>query len=496
MFHTSESDLFFYLCIPLSILLVFLILFKWLSSVPESHKNRPPSPLKLPVIGNLHQLGSSPHSYLHDLAKKHGPLMLIHLGSVPVVVASTPETAQEILKTHDLEFCYRPKSSISHALSFGSKDIAFSPYGEYWRQIKSISMLQLLSTQRVRSFRQVREEETRVMIDMITKSHGSLVDFKELLTSLTSNVVCRVTLGKTYQGLKFKHLLTRVTYLLGVFSAGSYIPWLSWVGRLWGLERAAIELAPEVDAFLEGVLEEHINKRSRADVDDETDKPQDFLDILLDPIISLHRDTVKAIILNVFAAGIESTAASIEWALSELLRHPQAMRKLQLEVSEVAQGRSTISEEDVEKMPYLKAVIKEALRLHPPAPLLITREAIKDVKLMGYDIAAGTQVLVNAFAIARDPSLWDEPDKFKPERFLSNAIDYKRHHFEYLPFGAGRRMCPGTQFSIAIDQIVIANLVYKFDLALPDDEELDMSENMGLVVHKMAPLMAMAIPHF
>ncbi|KAL7617959.1 hypothetical protein Lser_V15G01077 [Lactuca serriola] len=505
MFLSFDLPLF-----PLILTLIVLLLFipyKMFSSASKTRKNQPPSPRKLPIIGNLHQLGSNPHRSLQALTQAHGPLVLIQLGSVPVLVASTAEAAREILKTHDVIFANRPKLSIPDTLTYGSKNIAFSQYGEYWRQVRSIAVLALLSSRRVQSFRRVREEETRLLIDKIGENCGSLVDLGDLLNSLTNNIVCRVALGRTYHGMKFNDLLARFAYLLGAFSVGNYIGWLSWVDRLSGLEARTKKVAEEFDEFLESVLEEHINKKRavEGDIGGENYENQDYVDILLDAQrenttnFILDRDIIKATIIDVFAAGTDTTFAAIEWAISELIRHPRVMKKLQKEVSEIAQGKSMISEEDLEKMHYLHAVLKETLRLHTPLPLLISRKSSEYVKLMGYDIQAGTQVIINAWAIGRDPSLWEDAEEFKPERFLNSCIDYKGVHFEFLPFGAGRRGCPGIQFAIVIKELVLANLVYKYDLALPDDvrgEELDMSEYTGLTLHRKFPLLVVPNPHF
>lgn len=175
------------------------------------------------------------------------------------------------------------------------------------------------------------------------------------------------------------------------------------------------------------------------------------------------------------------------------------MDKLQREVTEIAQGRAMILEEDLERMVYLKAVIKEALRLHPPLPLLLPRISIQSVKLMGYDIAAGTQVIMNAWAIGRDPSLWEESNEFRPERFLNNSINYQGLQFEWLPFGAGRRSCPGIQFSVPVIELALANIVYKFDMALPNgmkNEDLDMTESFGIAMNRKSTLLVSVIPRF
>ncbi|CAH1439737.1 unnamed protein product [Lactuca virosa] len=462
--------------IPVILVLFLFTPFARFSSASKTHKNQPPSPRKLPIIGNLHKIGLNAHRSLLALTQKHGPLVLIQLGSVPVLVASSAEAAQEILKTHDVIFASRPKLSIPDALTYGSKDIAFSPYGEYWRQVRSIAVLGLLSSRRVQSFQRVREEETCLMIDKIGEICGSIVDLGELLTIFTNNVVCRVAFGRKFHGVKFNDLLKRFTYLLGAFSVGNYIPWLSWVDRFNGLEARIKKVAVEFDEVLETVLEEHISKKRavEGDVSGENEEGQDLVNILLDAqrehtttSFTLERDVIKAAIMK--------------------------------EVTEIAQGKSMISEEDLEKMHYLHAVIKETLRLHTPLPLLISRQSTEYVKLMGYDIPAGTQVIINAWAIGRDPSLWEEAEKFWPERFLKSSIDYKGMHFEFLPFGAGRRGCPGIQFAIVINELALANLVYKYDFAVPDDmrgDELDMSEITGLTLHRKSPLLVVATSCF
>ncbi|GJR45506.1 cytochrome P450 71A4-like protein [Tanacetum coccineum] len=485
------------------VLLLLLIPFQWLSSTSQKQKNTLPSIPKLPIIGNLHQLGSTPHLSLRALSKKHGPLTLIHLGSVPVVLVSSAEGARAVLKTHDLIFSNRPKFNIPAKLTYGAKDIGFAPYGEYWRKLKSIVVAHLLSHKCIRSFCSIRERETISMIDIMGKSCGAVVDLSEMIISLTNNIICQVALGRTYSDLKFKDLLIRYQNLLGVMSVGSYISWLSWVDWLSGLEGETNKVARELSEFFDGVIEEHINKNKM--VIDGKEKEKDFVDILLDiqtdntADFTFERDTIKAVISDVFLGGTYTTFSTIEWALSELIRFPKTMKKLQVEVTKIAQGRPLITEDDIVNMHYLKAVLKETLRLHTPLPILVPHESTQDVNLMGYDIPQGTQVIINAWAIARDPLLWDEPDKFKPERFLNSSVDFKGFDFELLPFGAGRRVCPGIEFTATINELVLANIVYKYDLALPNNgrpEELDMNEIVGIIVQKKSPLLVVPTPRF
>lgn len=166
---------------------------------------------------------------------------------------------------------------------------------------------------------------------------------------------------------------------------------------------------------------------------------------------------------DMFAGGTDTTHTVLEWAMTELLRHPAVMKELQEEVRRITNGQADITEDDMEQMKYLKAVIKKTLRLHPLIPLLVPRESVQDVKINKYNIASGTRVITNAWAIHRDPTTWEEPEKFHPERFLNSSIDFKGQDFQLIPFGSGRRGCPGILFAIANNEIVIANLMSKFN---------------------------------
>lgn len=200
-----------------------------------------------------------------------------------------------------------------------------------------------------------------------------------------------------------------------------------------------------------------------------------------------------------FSAGTDTISTLLEWAMTELLRHPNVMKKLQEEGRTVGGDRTHITEDDLSNMKYLKAVIKETLRLHPPIPLLVPRESRKDIKLKGYHIERGTRVIINAWAIARDPSYWDQPEEFKPERFLNNSIDIKGNDFQLIPFGAGRRGCPGIVYAMVANELVLANLVHQFNWTLPAGvlglEAIDMSETVGLTMHRKTPLVAVVVPN-
>ncbi|KAI3777634.1 hypothetical protein L1987_47435 [Smallanthus sonchifolius] len=228
---------------------------------------------------------------------------------------------------------------------------------------------------------------------------------------------------------------------------------------------------------------------------------EDFLDVLLkiqkdDKIgATLDRLAIKALLLDAYSAGTHTTATVIEWAFAELIKHPSILKKVQDELRMVVKDKQQINEGDIDNMKYLKSVLKETLRLHPPTPTLIPRVAMQDVKVMGYDVAKGTQVIINAWAIARDPKVWDDPNEFRPERFLDCTIDFKGYDFDLIPFGAGRRGCPGITFAMTTNESVLANLLFKFNWELPNggkEDDLDMNEYPALTVHKKVPLLAIA----
>ena len=189
-------------------------------------------------------------------------------------------------------------------------------------------------------------------------------------------------------------------------------------------------------------------------------------------------------------AGSETTSSTIEWALTELLTNPESLNKAKAELAQAVGADRTFEEDDIDNLPYLKAVIKETLRLHPPIPFLVPRRAMEDTNFQGYHIPKDTQVLVNAWAIGRDPEVWDEPWSFKPERFLGSTVDYKGQNYELIPFGAGRRMCAGVPLAHRMLHLILGSLLHKFDWELDCKEKIDMNDRMGITVRKAEPLIA------
>ncbi|XP_058763255.1 cytochrome P450 736A117-like [Vicia villosa] len=476
---------------------LFLFLLIKLYSYSSETKNSPP---RLPLIGNLHQIGSFPHRNFYALAKKYGPFMQMYFGKVPILVISSAEAARDITKTHDHVFANRPPKINYDILLYNFRDVSSAPYGEYWRQLRSICMLHLLSAKRVKSLRAVREEELVLMMDKIRdySSKSLPVNLSELIASKTNDVVCRATLGNKYSGESgtgFAKLMMDFTELLGTFMVGDYVPSLDWMTHLSGYYSRAKKVAKQFDDLLEGVVEERFNN-PKGDDEEQTD----LVDVLLwiQRIESLgfpiDRTTIKALLLDMFVAGTDTISTLLEWEMSELLKNPHMMKRLKEEARTVANGRTYITEDDLSNMKYLKAVAKEALRMYPPIPLLVPRECRQDVKVNGYNIKAGTRVFINAWGIARDPRYWDQPDEFRPERFLDTSVDVKGIDYQLIPFGSGRRGCPGLVYAMAANDLVLANLVHQFNWELPGGAgaKVDMSEAFGFTVHRKFPLMAYA----
>ncbi|KAL1307337.1 hypothetical protein AAHE18_17G025300 [Arachis hypogaea] len=369
--YSSSSSLPFFLFSLIIFILFISQLLKLLdkkSKVTSKKKEKlPPGPWTLPLIGSIHHLvgKSLPHHRMRDLAKKYGPLMHFKLGEASIMVVSSPEVAKEVFKTFDINFAERPRHLGADILTYGSTNIATARYGGYWKQLRRICSMELLSPKRVSSFKSIREEE------------------------------------------------------------------------------------------------------------------------------------------DLYGAGIETSSAVIEWTISELVKNPEAMARAQEEVRKAfgTKESSSSSSSSLENLTYLKAVIKETMRLHPPFPLLLPRECRETCEINGYTIAAGSQVIVNAWAIGRDPNHWggeEDAERFRPERFLECSIDYKGCDVEFIPFGAGRRICPGIYFAVSSIEICVAQLLYYFDWKVPKngdiEGELDMTEYFGSTARRKNDLILVPIP--
>ncbi|RYR67582.1 hypothetical protein Ahy_A03g013980 [Arachis hypogaea] len=459
--------------------------------------NLPPSPPKLPIIGNLHQLGTLPHQSLKALSKKYGPLLLLQLGQTQALVVSSAELVEEIAKSHDIAFSNRANTKAAKIFFYQCKEVGFAPYGEEWRMKRKLCVLELLSTNRVRSFQPIRKDEVSMMINTICEAcaKGSIVNLSKMIITTANNISSRCIFGRSSDGRKgIGEVVRKMMSQLTTLGIGDLFPSLNWVDVLTGFNSRLKVTFAELDAFLEEVIEEHKRKKKDKNIiNDSSYDNKDFVDIFLQLQeknmleFELTGDTIRGILMDMFVGGSDTVSTTLEWAFSELAKNPKCMKKAQ--------------EEDWGCPIHLtkKKKKKETLRLHPPVPLLVPRETSTSVKLNGYNIPNKTTVYVNSYAIHRDPKLWENAEEFIPERFEGNnddqQVDYKVIDFQLIPFGIGRRGCPGVSFGIASAEYLMANLLYWFDWKVPnnnsngdDDFEMDMSELSGMTVTKKQPL--------
>ncbi|RHN41016.1 putative cytochrome P450 [Medicago truncatula] len=463
-------------------------------------KNIPPGPWKLPILGNiLHLVATNPPRRLRDLAKKYGPLMHLQLGEIFFIVISSPEVAKEVLKTHDIIFASRPHLLATDIASYNSMDIAFSPYGDYWRQLRKICAIELLSTRRVKSLWSVRQKEINSLLKKIASNEGSEFNITEELLSMMYTFTSKAAFGKKYlEQEEFISVVKQLIKLAGGFYIGDLFPSAQWIQNISGLKPKLEKLSQQVDRILGRIITDHKETISRRENEGLPEAEEDLIDCLLkfvesgsDMDFELTTDNVKAIILDVFSAGSETAATTVNWAMAEMMKNPRVLKKAQAEVRKGFDRRGMVDEATIGEFKYLKSIIKESLRLHPSVPLLLPRESREACEINGYHIPVKSRVLVNAWAIGRDPKYWNDPDKFYPERFIDSSIDFSGTNFEFIPFGAGRRICPGMNYGLANVEQVLALLLYHFDWKLPNgmkSEELELGEEFGVTMARKGDL--------
>ncbi|KAI3690638.1 hypothetical protein L2E82_48794 [Cichorium intybus] len=475
-----------------SIALATLIFFLFKIATRQTSKTKLlPQPWGLPFIGHMHHLiGTLPHRGLANLAKKYGSLMHLQLGELSTIVVSSPKLAQEVLTNHDLTFADRPINLTAEVVVYHSSDIVFSPYGEYWRQLRKLCTLELLSAKKVKSFQSLREDECWNLVQEIRSSgSGRPINISRRVFGTIALIVSKAAFGKGVKDLtEFTDLIKKILTEMGGFDMSDVFPSKTFIHHLSGKKARLAKIHNNVDNILNKIFSETLKNRSNT-------SEESLLDILLrlkdNSEFPLTVDNIKAVLLDVFAAGEDTSAATVEWALSEAIRNPRIMEKLQAELRETLKGKARILEDDIRDLSYLNQVIKETLRLHPPGPLLMARESRESCVLGGYDIPKKTKLQINAFAINRDPEYWNDPECFIPERFEHNPTNIIGTEYEYIPFGAGRRMCPGVGLGLANVRLPLSNLLYHFNWKLPNgvkNEDLDMSECFGAAVHRKCDL--------
>uniref|UniRef100_A0ACD5UXF2 Uncharacterized protein n=1 Tax=Avena sativa TaxID=4498 RepID=A0ACD5UXF2_AVESA len=489
-----------------TVLVLWLVKIASASSGSQYQKRLPPGPWTLPIIGSLHHVVSVlPHRRLMEMARRHGPLMHLMLGEIPTVVVSDAAAAALVMKTNDLSFASRPSSTTMDIVSCGGKDIAFAPYGEHWRQMRKLCIVELLSSMQVRRMEGIRAEMVADLLRSIGAAAASpfgAVNVSAKVAALTNDIGSRVVFGgRCARQAEYLRELDKVVTLLGGFCLVDLFPSSRLVRWLSSSERNMRRSYGRIQCIIGDIIDGRRAARAAGDRACSTDEEEDLLDVLLrlqeDSLaFPLTTEVIGVAIFDLFGAATETTSTALEWTMSELINNPEVMAKVQKEVREVlGKDQVVITNSDLGELHYMRMVIKEVLRLHPPFPLLLPRETREDCEIMGYNIPKGTNIYINAFAISRDPVFWDNPTEFNPERFENNNVNYDGTHFKFTPFGSGRRICPGIFFATSTIEIALANLLYHFDWKLPDGERVDMLEKFGITVRRKFDLQLVAIPH-
>lgn len=481
---------------------IFLLAGYCRSFVPR--RKLPPGPRGLPILGNLLQIGPNPHQSLAKLAKKYGPLMTIHQASVTTIVASSADMARLVLQKHDADMSGRIIPDAITTLEHPSHAVAWLHAGEEWRLIRRVLTTFLTNSHKLDSLGQLRHGVMVQMVQHVKKISGSEgeqgVEIAKLAFTTALNQMSNTCFSTNvdeynYQDSKgFKSAVATIMEIAMKFNVADYFP----LFKAFDPQRLR-PMANAAYGCLEGLCDKYIYQRLQHR-ENKLPRHGDLLDSLIDFSQENESDFtlkhIQVLLVELFLAGTETSTNTTEWALTELIVHPDKMMKLRNEIAESVRAKGRIEESELLKLPYLQAVVKETMRLHLAVPFLVPHKTETTVNLNGYEIPQNTQVLVNAWAIARDPNSWKNPTSFKPERFLDSEVDFKGQHFSFLPFGSGRRMCPGIPLAHRVVSLMIASLVYHFEWKLPHGmkpQELDMNQSFGLTLVRAVPLVAVPI---
>ncbi|XP_057781069.1 nicotine N-demethylase CYP82E3-like [Salvia miltiorrhiza] len=475
-----------------------------------------------PIIGHLHLLGEKiPISrILGAMADKLGPVFTLRLGVHRAVVVSSREAVKDCFTTNDRVLAKRPSSTAGIYLGYNHAGFGFA-HGPYWREVRKLVLAEVLTPRRLDSLRPVREAELAASLgelhELVRGSDDDQereVAISERLERLTLDTIMMMLAGKRCaergggdaaaeeEAKSLRHIIKQFMYISGQFVVSDSIPfpplrWLDLQGHIKSMKR----IADELSEICEGWIGEHVERR-RID-DGGLGIERDFIDVMLSAIddkfmrFGHTRETIiKATLLNLILAGSDTTSTHMTWILSLLLNNTRAMQQTQAEIDDKVGKDRWVQESDIKNLVYLQAVVKEALRLFPPGPLAVPHEAMEDCRVAGYHVARGTRILVNVWKLHRDPRVWEEPDEFVPERFLTRHadVDFTGHHHEFIPFGSGRRSCPGITFATQVTHLTMARLIQGFEFRTPLDEPVDMTEGLGITLPKATPLRVLVAP--
>ncbi|KAI5675210.1 hypothetical protein M9H77_06160 [Catharanthus roseus] len=473
------------------IILIFSIFFFFLKNQLQKKKTQfplPPSPPSLPIIGHFHLLKGPKHRVLKSLSDKYGPIIYLRFGNRPTVVVSSPSLVEECLtKNNDIILANRPQFLLTDTFSYNKTSISFAPYGDLWRNLRRVTTIHVFSSFSLQQSATIRTEEIRSGVQKLfpdSKEYGNWIElnlscfFEELVQSFIMKMVC----GKKWS--TSATLFRQIPAL--IVSNCDYFPMLRWIG-FGGPNKKAIELRKQTDKFLQDLIDEGRTIRRCSSSTNHEQQQKTIIQVLLDlqeAEPDYYTDAViKGTIQIMFTGGTDTSILTMQWVMTYLLNHPEVLEKARNEIDKHIPPGRLIEDLDLPKLSYLRCIINETLRLCPAVPLLLPRFPSEDCIISGYKVPKGTTILINAWAIHRDPSIWEEPTKFKPERF--EGIE---EGFKFMPFGKGRRSCPGNNLALRFVGLALATLIQCFEWQRLGTELVDLDEKAGITMRKDKPL--------
>ncbi|XP_060181347.1 geraniol 8-hydroxylase-like [Lycium barbarum] len=466
-------------------------------------KKLPPGPSPWPIIGNLHSLGAKPHISLANLAKIYGPIVSLRLGQITTVVISSSSMAKQVLKNQDQAFSTRFIPNALQAHNHYKFSVPWLPICTQWRILRRILNTNILSSNRLDANQHLRSQKVKELIAYCTKcsQEGAALDVGQAAFKTNLNLLSNTLFSKdlvdpfSNSEVELKEVIWSIAAEAGKPNLVDFFPILERIDPQGIRRRITIQFGKLFKLF-DDLIDERLEEKRRG-----CSEKSDVLEVLLNISTKnpeeIDQNHIKSMFLDLFAAGTDTTTSTLEWAMAELLRQPEIMKKVQAELAKVIGKGKSVEETDASRLPYLQCIIKETLRMHPPFPLLVPRKVEQDVELCDYIIPKGSQVLINAWAIGRDSTFWEDPLVFKPERFWNSDLDMRGKHFELIPFGVGRRICPGLPLALRMVPVMLGSILNSFNWKLEEDigpEELAMEEKFGITLAKAHPLRAIPSP--
>ncbi|KAL7617171.1 hypothetical protein Lser_V15G00313 [Lactuca serriola] len=488
---------------PIFYIFFSIIFVIWITKVALGKiRNLPPSPFPcLPIVGHLYLLRRrSLYRALGKLSAHHGPMLMLRLGARRVFLVSSPEVVEECLTTNDLTFANRPRLLAGKHLGLDYTTINWSSHNDNWRSLRRVVSHELLSSCQVRTLSAIRVEVVHHLVKNVMYPRvvrDGMMEMKSVLFEVVLNVVMMTIAGRRCdveggEAGRFMELVQELFIVMGATHVSDYLPWWKWVGGKH-LEKEMVTLNEKWHALMQDLIEEQRRKTVVEAEGGSSDEKKNLIEYLLmsqqkEP--ENHSDEViKGLLQVLISAGSNTSSVTMEWMLSLLLNNPEALKKVQTEIDNCVGEDRLVNESDLTNLPYLRCIINETMRIYPAAPLLL-HESAKDCMVGGYHIPSGTMLLMNVWAIQNDPKNWKDPTKFNPERFLGLKGSGNGYTYKLMPFGTGRRRCPGENLGMRMIGLTMATLIQCFEWERPSNEMIDMTAGVGLIAPKAKPLVA------